>query len=104
MKKFEILMILQKFADGNLNSCDIDCCPYGYFINTLKNDGCLILDDDNWESNGWQGDYWVDLKVRYSNGQIIPFAISGSLYYGNLHIERTEESSQCSNVLKGVAE
>lgn len=93
MKNIEILLVLEQMESGKLMVYDTDCCPYGYFINTLKNAGYLIFDDDNWESNGWQGDYRVNLKVKYLNEQILPFRISGSLYYGNLHIERTEENS-----------
>jgi len=52
--------------------------PYGIFVDVLEEYG---FEFDDISTNGWQVDFWVDIKRDN-----IMYKVSGSMYYGGINI------------------
>lgn len=49
----------------------------------------LYLDDD-WETNGWEVDFWGTIRSEEDDSEVAD--VSGSMYYGNLRVEFKHEN------------
>lgn len=46
--------------------------------------------DENWETNGWEVDFWGTIRSEEDDSKVAD--ISGSMYYGDLCVEFNHEN------------
>ena len=70
---------------GEIEKLEIDCYSPSKIFKIIKSMG-IEIDEDEFETNGWQYDYWQN--ITHNNKK---YVIHGSGYYGNLTIEENLE-------------
>jgi len=82
----EVSNDILKLMGGLKDKVSYDCLSYGIVKDALNTIG--YYDNDDYDTNGWQVDYW-NTFIYFKNPTDILY-ISGSMYYGNLTISREE--------------
>ena len=72
-----------KLFNGEVESVEFIGIYPSLIISILENVGADVSED--MDTNGWQGDYWIDLK--YNNEK---YSIDGCMYYGTVTISKEE--------------
>jgi len=76
---------LFKFLKSNKSSLSYENMAYGHVEQVLLELGFSDNDGNDWDTNGWEIDYWN----KFTKENIV-LNISGSMYYGTLNIEKNE--------------
>jgi len=84
--KEELNEELLEFFNSHANKIEFDQLSYAILREVLNELDFDIAPDSEFDTNGWQYDFWVD----YSNDEGKVLAISGSFYYGEIIIEKKE--------------
>lgn len=75
------------FLNSEEKKLKFELLPIGTLEKTLNELGYKMEPLDN--TNGWQVDFWVDFRFKGEKA----LSISGSMYYGNLTIEKCQNQN-----------
>jgi hypothetical protein len=71
---------IDQLFEKKIKELEIDSCPPDVFFEILKDKG-IDIDSDEWDTNGWQYDYWQNFTHND-----IKYQVSGGGYYGKLSL------------------
>ena len=71
---------VSKLLSGEIDNVENDCLSIGYVEDYLNKLGENL---DDYDSNGWQHDYWMSWNI---NGN--KYILSGSGYYGGISFSK----------------
>ena len=83
--------LIKDMREAIIKREDIDLSLIGSLdlLDTVLVGTGLYLDDD-WETNGWEVDFWGTIRSEEDDSEVAD--VSGSMYYGNLRVEFKHEN------------